>query len=499
MVEMARKYLGLHPLSPHALLDPAMHRDLDQAALMHGKSWPDLLWQAAHAVASVLIQRWPQGKVLVLCGKGMNGADGFLCAELLRQQGREVELVSVYDSAELSPQANWAREQWQGKTIDLTQISWPSYVVVLDAILAAGLSRALEGRLLALVEQLVISALPVCAIDLPSGINGYTGQCLGPILQAVCTITFERYKPAHVLQPSAAYCGEVIVASLAMPEQAYHALGVKAWRNDPDLWAPVFPWPSIHSHKFTRGHVVVIGGEQLTGASRLSARAAQRIGAGLVSLYVPSAVWPIYAGAMESIMVGILAETIPDDPRITAYLCGPGAGLNAKTHSLVMQSLCSDRPVVLDADALTSFQAHPHELWEAMCSECVITPHEGEFLRLFSDIHASDKLTRARLAAQRSGAVVVLKGADTVIAAPDGRCIVNTVASPFLATGGSGDVLAGFITGLLAQGMPTFEAAAAAVWLHGRTALAHGPGLIAEDLIDGVVETLQLLWREQLV
>ncbi|MCX5590987.1 NAD(P)H-hydrate dehydratase [Alcaligenes endophyticus] len=491
---MVTQHLGTHYLSRHALLDPATHKNLDQAALQAGKSWAELLWSAAQAVANEVMQRWPQGSVLVLCGRGLNGADGFLCGELLRQQGRTVDICSLYAETELSPQTSWAKQQWHGRLVSTAQLALSHYTVVVDAMVGAGLNRPLDAKLATLLEQLMHANLPVCAIDLPSGMDGDSGQYVGPQLRASCTVTFERYKPAHVLQPGASYCGDIVLASLAVPSQAYRTLPISSWRNDPQLWCDVLPWPTVDSHKFTRGHAVILGGESLTGASRLAARAAQRAGAGLVSLYVPPSVWAPCAAALESIMVGKLADIIPDDPRISAYLYGPGAGVNAQTYTRVMQLLCSDKPVVLDADALTVFQEDPSVLWEAMCPECVITPHEGEFARLFKDLQGPNKLARAKAAAQRSGAVVVLKGSDTVIAAPDGRCIVNVVASPFLATGGSGDVLAGVITGLLAQGMPVFEAAAAAVWLHGKIGLNHGPGLIPEDIIHALPRVLNELY-----
>ena len=264
-------------------------------------------------------------------------------------------------------------------------------------------------------------------------------------------------------------------------------LDPRCWENDPELWRDRYPWPRNEGHKFMRGHALVLGGARLTGASRLTARAAQRIGAGLVTIAAPSEVWAIYATAMTSVMVAPIAGAdefsgLLADPRYNAIAIGPGAGLGENTRSCVLASLGSGRATVLDADALTSFQQDPQTLFQAISGQCVLTPHEGEFARVFKV--AGDKLSRAREAARQSGAVVLLKGADTVIAAPDGRAVVNANAPAELATGGTGDVLTGFVVGLLAQGMTPFDAACAGAWLHGDAGSAVGPGLIAEDLID---------------
>lgn len=487
---------GINKHSPHALLTPTMHAALDKAAVRAGIELSDLLWAAAKAVGEQIKQRWPHARVLVLCGKGINGADGYLCAELLRRQSYSVQLVSLYQDQDLKPQTYWAKQQWQGSCVPLSQLNLHDYDLVVDAVVGAGLSRSMEPALAALLQRISDTNLPVCAIDLPSGIDGNSAQWQEPVLRAQCTVTFERYKPAHVLEPASSYCGDIVLCPIGIPASAYDQLDVWAWRNHPTLWLSDFPWPVSTSHKFTRGHAVVLGGEQLTGASRLSARAAQRVGAGLVSVYAPASVWPVYAAALDSIMVGTIEHTVPDDPRIQAYLCGPGAGVSERTRSWVMQILSSDRAVVLDADALTAFEHSSEDLWHALSDTCVLTPHEGEFARLFGQFSALHKLERARAAARKSGAVVVLKGADTIIAAPDGRCIVNTNASPFLATAGSGDILAGLVTGLLAQGMPAFSAAAAAVWLHGAAGTRYGPGLIPDDILRELPNLLKQLYAD---
>jgi NAD(P)H-hydrate epimerase len=270
------------------------------------------------------------------------------------------------------------------------------------------------------------------------------------------------------------------------------------FENDPDLWLSELPRPSKEGNKYTRGHALVCGGYPMTGAARLAARAAARAGAGLTTVAVPEIALPIYAAALTSIMVHSIATPddflrLLDDRRLTAFLIGPGAGIGDETRSRVLAMLKTGRATVLDADALTTFQDDPDMLFRAIAGPCVLTPHDGEFLRLFDP--SGDKLTRARAAARCSGAIVVLKGSDTVIAAPDGQAIINANAPPTLATAGSGDVLSGIILGILAQGMEPFLAAAAGVWMHGAAANEFGPGLIAEDLPDllpGVFRRLEL-------
>lgn len=483
------------PAGRHAVLGPLQHRQLDSAALRSGALLSNLLWAAAQAVAAQVMLRWPHGRILVLCGKGLNGADGFLCAELLRRQGRQVDVLSFFPDEALSSPTAWAQEQCKSQRVKLCDLSLSSYQLLIDGLLGAGLNRPLDAQTCALLKRVEQAQLPVCAIDLPSGLNGQTGQVMGGALKADCTVSFERFKPAHALLPGRVYCGDILLSDVGLPASAYDQVSVDTWINVPQVWSAFFPWPSLSSHKYCRGHALIIGGARLSGASRLAARAAQRVGTGLVTLQVPASVWRVCAAALESVMVTPIEDDFAADPRVSALLCGPGAGLNDQTRLRVLHLLATGKPTVLDADALSVFKGRPQQLWCAIEQTCVLTPHEGEFARLF-DFDMPGKLERARAAAIQCGAVVVLKGADTVIAAPDGRCCINVCAPPFLATAGSGDVLAGLITGLLAQGMPAFEAAAAAVWIHAQAALLHGPGLIPEDILAGVPYVLGRLLSE---
>ena len=270
--------------------------------------------------------------------------------------------------------------------------------------------------------------------------------------------------------------------------------------NSPALWRDRFPFPNPESHKYTRGHALIYGGSVMTGAARLAARAAQRMGAGLVTLAAAHDSAPVYQQALESVIVRVADDIaawreLIEDPKRNVVLIGPGLGLGDHEKELVKTALQSRKPCVLDADGLTNFAGDLESLASLTNDQCVITPHEGEFARLFgAAIDAQDdKISRARQAAQRLGCTVLLKGAETVIAAPDGQTTINTNAPPWLATAGSGDVLAGMILGLVAQKMPVFQAASAAAWLHGEIATDFGLGLIAEDLIDGIPKALQEL------
>jgi hydroxyethylthiazole kinase-like uncharacterized protein yjeF len=347
-----------------------------------------------------------------------------------------------------------------------------------------------------MIAAINASGAPVIAVDLPSGVNGTTGAVMGIAINAVQSVTFFRRKVGHLLLPGRLHCGIVQVADIGIPASVLTAIKPSAFVNRPALWGHLFPQPTADGHKYSRGHAVVVsGGLPTTGAGRLAARGALRAGAGLVTIASPRSALTVNAEATLAIMVrpvdgaGELAAFLADK-RHNAVALGPGGGVGQALREQVSAALASGAAVVLDADALSSFAQEPEALTDMIAKDpkrgVVLTPHEGEFSRLFKAINEDhnlhSKLERTRLAARKSVAVVLLKGADTVVAAPDGRATIADNAPPTLATAGAGDVLAGIITGLLAQGMPAFEAASAAVWLHGEAASEFGPGLIAEDL-----------------
>ncbi|MDQ0391147.1 NAD(P)H-hydrate dehydratase [Labrys monachus] len=489
-----------HEPGPHdvALLTPAEMGEADRQTMASGIAGPVLMEAAGRAVAEAVWSRWPKRPVAVLCGPGNNGGDGFVAARHLAAAGWPVRLALLGTRAALSGDAAHHAALWQGDIEPFVPEFLDGAGVVVDGIFGAGLVRPVEGAAAGMIEALKARKIPVCAIDVPSGLDGGTGEVRGAAAPAEVTVTFFRKKPGHLLFPGRALCGMVILADIGISAAVLRGIAPKTFENGPALWIGGYPWPALEGHKYQRGHALVLGGEDMTGAARLVARGALRAGAGLVTLAAPEPVWPIYAAALTSVIVrrfdGVAEfEALLSDTRKNAIAIGPGAGVTQATRHCAAAALATGRPVVLDADALTAFAQTPDALFEAVAGPCVLTPHDGEFARLFG-LHG-DKLHRARRAAEVSNAVVVLKGPDTVIAAPDGRAAINANAPPELATGGSGDVLTGFTVGLLAQGLDAFHAAAAAVWLHGEAAAAAGPGLIAEDLPDLLPPVLRRLRR----
>lgn len=471
-----------------AVLDVRQMAEADRLSIATGITATELMQNAGQAVVDAIVQRWTPRAVAVLCGPGNNGGDGFVVAHLLAAAGWPVQIALLGLRHQLADAAAHHAAQWQGSVEPLTPAVLDDAELVVDALFGAGLSRPLDGVALATLATAAAKSLPIIAIDVPSGVLGDTGETLGAV-PAVLTVTFFRKKPAHLLLPGSALCGEVVVADIGISHLLLDLIAPAVFENDPSLWRSALPRPQQGGHKYTRGHALICGGYPMTGAARLAARGAARVGAGLVTVAVPEPAFSIYAAALTSIMVQPIAvaadlDRLLSDQRFNALLIGPGADPAgaAREHTLirVLSLLATRRPTVLDADAITAFADNPAALQRAIQGPCVLTPHEGEFRRL-CDVQGS-KLSRAAAAARQFNAVVILKGADTVIAAPDGRSFINRNAPPTLATAGTGDVLSGMVLGLLAQGMEPFLAAAAAVWMHGAAASAFGPGLIAEDL-----------------
>jgi ADP-dependent NAD(P)H-hydrate dehydratase / NAD(P)H-hydrate epimerase len=468
----------------------------DRLAIAGGIAGIELMERAGGAVAAAIAAHYPRGRrVTVVAGPGNNGGDGFVAARHLAEQGYRVTVMFQGEVSRLKGDAALAAKRWHGGvTADPGFLATAE--VLVDALFGAGLDRPIEGAPRAVIETINALATPVVAVDLPSGINGNSGAVMGVAVNATQTVTFFRKKPGHLLLPGRRHCGAVSVADIGIPATVLTEIAPKTFENIPELWRGHFPMPKRDGHKYDRGHAVVVSGPLWsTGAARLAARGALRAGAGLVTIASPREALAVNAAASLAVMVRPVdgaaeLETFLADWRLNAVALGPGLGVGEGTCELVLTALAGERAVVLDADAITSFAGEPQRLAKALKSRAgaatILTPHEGEFARYFgaleSQTQVGSKLERARLAAELTGSVIVLKGPDTVIAAPDGRAAISANAPPYLATAGSGDVLAGIATGLLAQGMPAFEAAAAAVWLHGEAANAFGPGLIAEDL-----------------
>ena len=478
--------VGPNSFAPTALLDSSQMNEADRLAIAAGLPAFALMENAGSAVAREIFRRWTIRPVTVLCGPGNNGGDGFVVARHLAASGWPVRLAMVKTGRVPAGEAAYHAGLWRGPVEPFVAGVLAEAGLVVDAVFGAGLNRALDPGVRHVLQAASSIGMPVIAIDVPSGIMGDSGADLGAAAAAL-TVTFFRKKPGHVLLPGRLLCGETVVADIGTPLSVLDQIKPKSFENDPALWLADLPRPRHDGNKFARGHALIHGGYPMTGAARLAARACARAGAGLTSIAVPEIAWPVYAAALTSIMVHPVAQMadfdlLLQDRRFSALLIGPGAGLNGETRARALAMLATGRPVLLDADAMTIFRDDPAALFAAIKGPCILTPHDGEFARLFES--SGDKLVRTRAAARRSGAIIVLKGSDTVIAAPDGRAFVNSNAPPTLATAGSGDVLSGLIVGLLAQGMDPFLAACAAVWLHGAAAAAFGPGLMAEDLPD---------------
>eukprot|EP01037_Dinobryon_pediforme_P014432 gene14432-14555_t len=469
--------------------------EADTRTIGSGLSGFVLMENAGKAVALEIMRRWTKRPALVLCGPGKNGGDGFVVARHLAATGWPVRLACMVDMGALRGETAEHAALWRGSIEPVSLGSLSGAELVVDALFGAGLNRPLSGEIAEILAEIARQKRICVAVDVPSGLTGDTGEVCGAV-PADLTVTFFRKKPGHLMLPGRDFCGQTIVADIGIPASVLDQIGADQWENSPALWKQQMPQATTQGHKYTRGHALIAGGYPMTGAARLSARAAARIGAGLVTLAVPDVAFAFYAASLTSIMVHPLQNPqdfagLLDDQRFTALLIGPGAGLQAQTRQNVLAVLGAGRAAVLDADALSLFQDNPAQLFRAIKSPCILTPHEGEFKRLFHV--AGDKLTRARAAARLSGAIIVLKGSDTIIAAPDGRAIINANAPPTLATAGSGDVLSGMVLGLLTQGMEPFRAAAAAVWLHGAAATRFGAGLIAEDVPEQLPQILRQL------
>jgi hydroxyethylthiazole kinase-like uncharacterized protein yjeF len=485
---------------PDALLSIAEMGEADRLAMSGGVAWGAvpgevLMEHAGRAVVQAMLERWPREtgspyRVLVLAGPGNNGGDGFVVARLLKEIGVDVSVALLGDRKSLTGDAAAMAIQWDHPVMPLAAARPEMVTLVVDALFGAGLSRPVDGEAASVLRRVAESDVPVVAVDMPSGVHGDTGAVLGIAAPADLTVTFARLKPGHLLMPGRALCGETVIADIGIPEAALASIPCAARATSLDFVRHVLPYPREGGHKYDRGHVVAVSGPaHATGAARLAAMGALRIGAGLVTVASPPEAVAVNAAHLTAIMLAPFdgaagLSALLADPRRNTAVIGPGCGVGQDTRALVEAVLAACPAAVLDADALTSFADDSKALFGMLHDGIVLTPHEGEFARLFPDLAAAEagKLARARQAAARAGVVVLLKGADTVVAHPDGGVYINANAPPFLATAGAGDVLAGYIAGLLAQGMAPFEAAAAAAWLHGAAASLFGPGLIAEDL-----------------
>ncbi len=490
------------------LLTNAEMARADSIAVARGTESFELMQRAGAAVADAAALLSPSGPILVVAGVGNNGGDGFVAATKLAAAGRDVMVMSLGERAKLRGDAARAAREWLGKVVAFDPALIGGQALIIDALFGAGLDRPVTGDFARAIEAINASGAPVLAVDLASGINGTSGEVMGIAVRATRSVTFFRKKPGHLLLPGRLHCGPVAVADIGIPLAALEEIKPQTFENLPALWARAFPVPQIDGHKYSRGHALVgSGGIAATGAARLAARAALRAGAGLVTVASPRDALAVNAAALTAVMVRAVDtpqeyyDLLRADPRFNVCVVGPGFGVGERTREIVAAILSARRACVLDADALTSFSNDLQLLIAGVkntIEPVIFTPHTGEFARLFGHLRGAggSKLDHARKAAGSSGAVIVLKGPDTVVAHPDGRAAIAANAPPYLATAGSGDVLAGIIGGLLAQDVDGFDAAAMAVWLHGEAGAHVGPGLIAEDLPEALPAVLATLVAE---
>jgi ADP-dependent NAD(P)H-hydrate dehydratase / NAD(P)H-hydrate epimerase len=469
---MGYKLLMLRPY-PTELLTPAEMARADAAALAAGMPTETLMEAAGRAVARAIRARFRPCRTLVLAGPGNNGGDGYVAARYLEQAGWPVSVAALAPPS-LGTAASAAAARWHGPMVAFDAAEVARAGLVVDALFGAGLTRPLAPEIEEILRKV---EAPLVAVDVPSGLDGATGQVLGHAPQAALTISFFRLKPGHLLMPGRALCGGTLLADIGLPEAVLEGIAPRCWRNHPSLWA--LPSLELSAHKYTRGHLTILAGASMPGAARLAAAAARRLGAGLVTLHAENLELAamLRADAPGQLVSDATLEALLADARREVWLAGPGLLPHEATRAAIRSVIDAGKILVADAGALMAAAEAPDLLRGA----AVITPHAGEFARLFG-APGADRLAATRAAAARLGAVVVLKGPDSIIAAPDGRVIINDNAPPSLATAGTGDILAGAIAALLAQGMAPFDAAAAAVWLHGAGAAAGPPGLIAEDL-----------------
>jgi len=487
-------------LAGFILLSSAQMRAAEAASAISSAA---LMEAAGAQVAAIAMRAWTKRPVAVICGPGNNGGDGFVAARILKDAGWEVTVGLLGERTALPADAKLMADLYDGSINPAHPSLLTGAGLIVDALFGTGISRPVDGAARTIIEAVNANPAPVLSIDMPSGINADSGAMMGVAVRAVRSITFFHKKPGHVLFPGRACAGVVEVVDIGIEPQALSDVRLDTMENHPGFWGPHFRRPTFQTHKYHRGHAFVVSGGALnTGAARLAAISALRIGAGVVTVLSPKAAALVHAAHLTAIMLqeadsgeDISKALAGKDKYQQSVVVGPGCGVASQTREKTLSILKTSASAVVDADALTSFEAKPADLFAALRAGDVLTPHDGEFARLFPDIDLADgKLSAARAASERAGCIMVLKGADSVIAAPDGRAAINVNAPPDLATAGAGDVLAGFIAGLVAQGTPAFEAAAAGVWFHGACGQMAGPGLTAQDLPKAVPAVLRAMF-----
>jgi NAD(P)H-hydrate epimerase len=478
------------------LIEPDAVARIDADIAASGIPGFQLMDAAGRAVAAAVLKAFPGAlRVVILAGPGNNGGDAYVAAKALAESGCSVEIFVAF-GLPMRGDAELASRQCGLSIKDIALYAPGAGDVIIDGIFGAGLSRDIDEPLATVFRMIGGAGAHVVAIDMPSGVCGHAGLIRGAALKADITVTFMALKPGQLLLPGRELCGRIEIADIGIPAHFVKAHRSSTELNDPGLWRAFDTPKSAASHKYSHGSVGVFsGGASATGAARLAAMSALTGGAGAVTVASPEDAMAAHAAHLTAVMLKCIpnVEMLGDwlaDPKLTTFVLGPGFGIGAKARDFAIA--LAERRLVLDADGLTSFERDPDELFTAFGQgdpHLILTPHEGEFRRLFPDIAADtalSKVDKTKAAAKRANAAVIYKGADSVIAAPDGRAAINTNAPPWLATAGSGDVLAGLCAAGFANGWPAYEAACAAVWRHGEAGNRAGPGLTAETLINSL-------------
>lgn len=485
------------------ILSITQMKQAEDASLSGRTSSYTLMQRAGRAVADIVRERYEKQPVMVLCGSGNNGGDGFIAASELKRKKWDVTVACKLEAEYLEGDVARAAEEWGDDFETLDKVKLPEDGIIIDAIFGTGLEREITGDAQEVLFALQRSSCSVVAVDFPSGVYADSGDCQPCTPQADLTVTFFRKKMGHILLPGRVACGDIIVSDIGMKDDVLDEIeGEIVHENDPSLgWQEDASTKAFWTHKYHHGHIAVLGGKVLTGATVLTSLSALRIGAGLVTIAAHPDVVNVYRMASPSLMVEPLQEMArfkdhyAKDDRRNVLLIGPGAGLENEgaLKKIVFDATASERICVLDADALSVFENDTRTFYKSLHKSCILTPHEGEFERIFPGLQGS-KVDRALEASRKTGAIIVLKGADTVVASPNGKAVINTTGCGWMATAGTGDVLAGMIAGLVARKvLNLFDATCAAVWMHGKASELAGPGMISEDLSSHIPSVLALL------
>ena len=448
----------------------------------------DLMNNAGKLSAKYINKNLPKKNILVLCGTGGNGGDGFITGNELKKYKWNVTISIIGDIEKITGDSLKAYKKLKIKNTNFNDINLDNIDYVIDAIFGIGLNRNLDNEYIKTIEKINNKKLPVIALDIPSGVNSDNGTISNATFNCFLTLTYSAYKLGHYLLPSAEKCGKIVLLDIGIPKPLIKNTKPVINLNSPSIWKDKIVWPKVNDHKYSRGCIVIIGGpKEMTGAARLAAKAAQRAGSGIVILACDKNSSDIYYRTLTSQIVKSY-RNIPElkniikDKRINSVVIGPGLGINNK--NVVKNVLKHSNNIIIDADAITCFQNDIKSFKDLIRNKTVIlTPHEGEFKKLFPNIKGN-LVDKAIYAAKKLNSIIVLKSANTIIASQNNHVILNKYGSRWLATAGSGDVLAGIIGALLSNGMDAFHAAAFGVWIHSSAGIYFGPGLIAEDISD---------------